>query len=54
MKEKKSPTKSKIIKKAEKALKKAVVQVIEEHRQKNIPLIVWKNGRVVKIPANKI
>ena len=39
---------------AEKALKKAVANVIVEHRQKNLPLVVWKNGRVVKIPANKL
>jgi len=39
---------------AEKALKKAVANVIVQHRQKNLPLVVWKNGRVVKIPANQL
>ena len=39
---------------AEKAMKKAVANVIVEHRQKNLPLVVWKNGRVVKIPANQL
>ena len=33
---------------------KVVANVIVEHRQKNLPLIVWGNGRVVKIPANKL
>ena len=37
-----------------KGVKKAVANVIVEHRQKNLPLVVWKNGRVVKIPANKL
>jgi hypothetical protein len=46
--------KSLLVKKAEKALKKAVANVVKEHRQKNLPLIVWKNGRVVKIPANQL
>ena len=39
---------------AEKALKKAVANVVVEHRQKNLPLVIWKNGRVVKIPASKL
>lgn len=39
---------------AEKALKQAVANVIVEHRQKNLPLVVWKNGRVVKIPASQL
>lgn len=45
---------SKIAPLAEKALKKAVAYVIQEHRQKNLPLVVWKNGRVEKIIARHI
>ncbi len=50
----KKTKKTLLIKKAEKALKKAVAKVVKEHRQKNLPLVVWKNGRVVKIPASQL
>lgn len=43
-----------VIRKAEKALRIAVANTIEEHRRTGDPIVVWKNGRVVKIPANKI
>ena len=45
---------SDIIVKAEKALRIAVAKTIEEHRLSGDPIVVWKNGRVVKIPASKI
>ena len=45
---------SKIMKLAEKALKSAVAKVIEEHRQKKLPLVVWRNGRIMKVSANQI
>ena len=38
----------------EKALRIAVTNTIEEHRRMGDPIVVWKNGRVVKIPASKI
>jgi hypothetical protein len=37
-----------IVSKAEAALKKAVQKVVREHAQTGLPLIVWKNGRVVR------
>lgn len=40
--------------KIEKALRIAVAKTIEEHRLSGDPIVVWKDGRVVKIPANKI
>lgn len=43
-----------IVRKAEKALKIAVAKVIEEHRRNGLPLVVWKNGKVVRIPANRL
>lgn len=43
-----------VIRKAEKALRIAVANTIEDHRRTGDPIVVWKNGRVVKIPANKI
>ena len=33
--------------KAELALKEAVAEVVERHRQTGRPLAVWKNGKVV-------
>ena len=39
---------------AERALKKAVANVIKVHREKKLPLVVWKNGRVVKIAAKNL
>ena len=33
--------------KAYRALKEAVAEVVEQHRQAGRPLAVWKNGKVV-------
>ena len=41
-------------KKAETAMKQAVSDVIREHELKNIPIAVWRNGRVVKITPQKL
>jgi hypothetical protein len=43
-----------ISQKAEKAIKKAVRGVIKDRKMRGEPLIIWKNGKVVKVPANKI
>ena len=43
-----------MVRKVEKALRIAVAKTIEEHRLSGDPIVVWKNGRVVKIPANRI
>ncbi len=40
--------------KAELALKKAIREVIERHKQINRPLAIWQNGKVVKVSAAKI
>ncbi len=37
--------------KAEAALKKAVRQVVERHKETGRPLAVWKNGKVTRISA---
>lgn len=37
-----------------KALRIAVAKTIEEHRLSGDPIVVWKNGRVVRIPASRI
>ena len=40
--------------KAERALRIAVANVIEEHRRSGDPIVVWKDGKVVKIPASRL
>ena len=39
--------------KAEKALKEAVAEVIEDHRRSGDPLAIWRDGKVVWVPATK-
>ena len=41
-------------KQAQKAMQEAVAEVIREHRFKKIPIVVWKNGCVVKIKQKKL
>jgi len=36
------------------ALKKAVREVVERHKKTGRPLVVWRNGKVVKLPASNI
>ncbi len=40
--------------KAEAALKKAVRQVVERHKKTGRPLVVWKNGKTVRINPNSV
>ena len=40
--------------KAEKALKEAVRGAMIDHKRTGDPIAVWRNGKVVWIPANKI
>ena len=37
--------------KAEKALKEAVREVIEDHKRSGRPLILWRKGKVTKVRA---
>jgi hypothetical protein len=39
---------------AEKALKEAVAEAIDEHRRNGVPIAVWRNGRVVLVPATRM
>ena len=43
-----------MLRKVEKALRIAVAKTIEDHRRSGDSIVVWKNGRVVKIPASRI
>ena len=40
--------------KAEKAIKKAVRGVIADRKMRGEPLIIWKDGKVLKVPANQL
>ena len=39
---------------AEKALKKAVADAIADHKRSGNSIVIWRDGRVVKIPADQI
>jgi hypothetical protein len=54
MKKKKSLKMPEIFIKAEKALRLAVKDVLAEHRLRGLPIYVWQNNKVVKIPAHRI
>jgi hypothetical protein len=40
--------------KAERAIKRAIRGVVAERKLRGQPLIVWQDGRVVKIPASRL
>ena len=40
--------------KAEAALKQAVRKVVERHKKSGRPLVVWENGKVVRISAKSV
>lgn len=40
--------------KAEIALKEAVREVVDRHKKSGRPLPVWKNGKVVYLPARSL
>ena len=40
--------------KAQKAIKKAIRGVIADRKMRGEPLIIWKNGKVVKVPAQRL
>ena len=40
--------------KAEQAMKRAFRQVIEEHKRLGRPVAIWRAGKVVRIPADRL
>lgn len=40
--------------KAEKALKEAVYDLIKERQRTDDKLVIWRNGKVVRVPAKSI
>ena len=43
-----------ISEKAFDALKAAVRKVVQERKRLGMPVIVWKNGKVARIPASQV
>ena len=39
---------------AEEAFKKAVAEALAEHRLHGIPIAIWRDGKVVRIPPDEI
>ena len=39
---------------AERALKEAVQEVIKDHKRRGDSLAVWRNGKVVHVPAKRL
>jgi hypothetical protein len=35
------------------ALREAVAGVVEDHRQRGVPLAIWRDGRAILIPATE-
>ncbi|MDO8488620.1 MAG: hypothetical protein Q7S42_00695 [Candidatus Omnitrophota bacterium] len=40
--------------KAELAMKSAIRQVVADHKKSGRSLAVWKDGKMVRIPSNKL
>lgn len=40
--------------KAEKALKSAVHGVLEDHKRTGRPVVIWRNGKVARVPAGPL
>jgi hypothetical protein len=39
---------------AEKAIKKAVAETLADHKRTGDPIFIWRDGKVVQIPPEKI
>ncbi len=39
---------------ANKAIKEAVRGVIEDHKRTGRPVVIWRNGKVAKVPASQL
>jgi hypothetical protein len=54
MKKKEGKKKNPLAVEAERALQIAVAEVIEDHKRTGDPLVIWRNGKVAKIPAEEL
>jgi len=39
---------------AHEAFRRAVAEAIAQHRRNGVPIAIWRNGKVVRIPADQI
>jgi len=42
------------VRQAHEALRKAVAEAIAQHRRNGVPIAIWRNSKVVRIPADQI
>jgi hypothetical protein len=50
-------TKKKVLPLAERGevtFRAAVAKVVKQHREAGVPLALWRNGKVVLVPASKV
>ena len=43
-----------LLERAALAMKAAVEKVIEEHAREGLPMYIWRDGRVVAVPAEEL
>lgn len=43
-----------LLERAQMAMKAAVEKVIEEHSREGLPLYVWRDGKVLAVPAEEL
>jgi len=43
-----------LVAKAKKAMKEAVSRVIEDHKRTGDPIVIWQDGKVVKVPPDQL
>jgi hypothetical protein len=43
-----------LLDRAEMAMKAAIEKVVEEHAREGLPLYIWRDGRVVAVPAKEL
>jgi hypothetical protein len=43
-----------LLERAAMALKEAIEEVVEEHGREGLPLYIWRDGKVVALPAEQL
>jgi hypothetical protein len=42
------------VRQAHEAFRKAVAEAIAQHRRDGVPIAIWRNSKVIRIPADQI
>jgi len=42
------------VRQAHEAFRKAVAEAIAQHRRNGVPIAIWRNSKVIRIPADQI